>query len=154
MVVSQRNVQATADAPYLQFGSLRRCTPGSGRRRSARLCGVDADWIVEVVPLGADLMIIERLGEVETGTTTGLLPSAEAVFGVGSLDEHGLVFTVSEAADAVEVRLASGDVERPLLAQVPDSPAKYFAMPLRPGQQPLLVVAFTGSGDEIARRKL
>lgn len=99
-------------------------------------------------------MIVERVGQLQMGTTTGLLPSADNVFGVGSLDENGLVFTLTEAAEAVEVRLASGDIERPPLAQIPDSPAKYFAMPLRPGQQPLLVVAFTGSGEELARRDL
>lgn len=115
---------------------------------------MEADWTVEVVPLGADLIIIERLGQVETGTTTGLQPSVDTVFGVGSLGEHGLVFTLTEAAEAVEVRLASGDVERPRLGQVPDSSTKYFAMPLRPGQRPLLIVAFTGSGNELARQAL
>lgn len=115
---------------------------------------MDEDWTVEVAPSGGDLIITERLGNVEIGTTTGLLPSAAKVFGVGSLDDHGLTFTVAEVAEAVEVRLASGDVERPYLARVPNSSAKYFAMPLRSGQRPVLVVALAGSGEELARQDL
>lgn len=115
---------------------------------------MDPEWTVEVVESDGDLVIVEKLGEVEIGTTTGLVPSSERIYGVGSLDERWLVFTVAEAVEAVEVRLSGGEVERPQLTKVPGVSAKFFAMERRGGADPLLVVALTASGDELAQRDL
>ena len=70
------------------------------------------------------------------------------------MDERGLVFTVADAVETVEVRLSGGKVERPQLARVERASANYFAMECRTGEDPLLVVALGGSGDELARQDL